>query len=232
MARRFSPRELVLQLQSAGYTQKEIARRAGVHPRTIRKWKSGETKPAPQRVEKLSRQASSARRRLADTIEITRDEKIVRKQSSRTRGHRLPRDVPIPRAIRQEIKNYRHGKWKKEYGYRLSDWINYDVRGWNVSDIVAFVRALYKTSARERPYVQVTFLAPVEDQSISGTPYLANKRMQRSGSGLRDLGGADVETVIRWVRDALDVKGRRPMYVAIARNPQRDMRERDEDEDE
>lgn len=206
----------MLQLESAGLTQKEIASRLGVHARTIRKWKSGETAPAPERYSKLSRAASGARRRLAERIDVENaDGEIVRTIPTRRREHKLPRNVPIPRAIRREIRDRERGGWT------LSDWINYDVRGWKLADVENFVRALYASSARERPYIQLVFLAPAEDTTISGTAYLTNKRMQRSGSGIRDLGGASEETLMRWVREHLGVSGRRSMYIAVARNRMR-----------
>lgn len=219
MARKRTPREQIFQLAASGLTQKQIAARLGVHARTIRKWKSGETKPDVSHARKLSNASERARQSAREYVNIEREDGSTRRVREKKRAVALPRDVPIPRAVRREIRDYRDGKWQPDYGYKLSDWLNYNVKGYSVADVAAFVRGLSRSAGKSRPYIQLVYLAPVEDTNVSGTPYLANKRYQRSGSMIRDLGGLDEAGIVRWVLDELDAPGRKAMFVAVAPSP-------------
>lgn len=200
MARRASAHDLLLQLQARGLSQKKIADRLGVHPRTIRKWKSGETSPSDAHYAKAQRAASKAR---------SENRALARRQ---TRGRQpIPRDVPIPSSERRTLRTYRGGKWTG--GYELSDWVNYNVRGWSNADVLDFIEALRERGAAMRMKIQLIYLAPVESPTDSGTPYSSTQ--QRSGSAITDVGGRDAAGLRQYFSKLIEGKRRRPLYVAV-----------------
>jgi transcriptional regulator with XRE-family HTH domain len=210
MARKLSARELVQQVAAKGaktksgeyrpLTQKEIAKKIGVHERTIRKWIAGEKRQAAERASKLQRAASSAR---ATNRALARRE---------TKGRQpLPRDVPIPHAMRRDLRVYRAGKWTGEY--HESDWVNYDVKRWRVPDVLDFIEALRERGADLRMQIQLIYLAPKVASGDSGTPYSAE--LMRIGSPIVDVGGRNAPQLREFFSRRLEGKKRHPLFVAV-----------------
>lgn len=207
MARRYSPRALVLQLSSRGLTQAQIARKVGRSARTVRRWKSGDAEPSDDALRRLERAARAYREE---------NRRAARRVS---RGAQpIPRDVPIPKAERRQLKRYRGGKDTGEC--YASDWLNYNVRGYSVGDVIELIESLWDQGAHLRLQVQLIFSTRLDDQ-IYWTESRKAKRRERStgrkraASVIQDLGGIDRSDVAAFVRKWLDGAGRVPLYVGV-----------------
>ena len=141
MARRLNL-AAALALLEQRYTQREIADIVGVHSRTIRKWKRGDTVPNAENMIGVS---------AAYRIEVRR----VRATQARDKA-KHPRAIPpdlLPpvRVERRELVRY----WMDRATGRVEDrgeryeshWSNYDVRGWSFRALFDLFAAVHRAGA-------------------------------------------------------------------------------------
>jgi hypothetical protein len=136
------------------HTQKQLAAKIGVSERTIRRWLTGETEPAPHAFSRLS---------LQDEFKLVR--RGVRYHTRKYAPHADPPEAQIPlRGERRALRSYdENGKWigaKKdkhgnEYGGKTyeSDWVNYNVSALPVNEVFAILSKLRNRGAT----IQVIF---------------------------------------------------------------------------
>lgn len=119
--------------------QKDLAAKAGVSVRTIRRWGKGETVPAH-----VPEKALAVKRVKAEAAEVRRE---VRRRAVRE-GFPVP-DLPvIPLGHRRVLNDYDAGG--NVTGKRLSDWANWSVAHWDTQRIFDLLKWLRDTGRGDR----------------------------------------------------------------------------------
>jgi transcriptional regulator with XRE-family HTH domain len=141
------------------YTQKQLAARIGVGERTIRRWLTGTTEPAPHMI--------FARYALQDEFKSVR--RAIRTRTKREAPNAHPPEVQIPLlGERRMLVQYdEHGK---DTGGRYeSDWVNYNVSALPVREVFDILQELRNRGAT----IQIIFKVP---------PYPGGNRWLSAGS--------------------------------------------------
>lgn len=156
--------------ESRQITQKELAKILGVSDRTLRRWKAGETKPDAANLRKLDR----AYRKDA--------EEAKKFQRRERRKHKAPALAKPIRASRRMLKERRYdpraGRNVPTGNVYPSDWINYDVRGWNLREIHGVLVQLWKKAPDG--HFQFIYFVPKGARYPSSDPRKPGKIMRHS----------------------------------------------------
>lgn len=149
MARRRDTRERVLTLlardrsvynrrtrehERVPVTMARTAKELGVSVRTLRRWKNQGTEPGA-----VSQRAAKRLQKLSSSVAATTSAQLERDRRRHPRAMKITRaEVPlIPRGHRRQLNEYVRGKATgRTYE---SSWINYSVRGWRFSEVLALV---------------------------------------------------------------------------------------------
>lgn len=196
------------------YTQADIAGKLGVSTRTIRRWKNEGVRPAEYRPEILA-----AEKRLQREFE--RERKRVAAEAGRDRrahpnAPRLEKKLRVlPEGHRRQLKVYERGRDTGRT--RSSEWINYDVRAWNVREIFDVVKALRD----EGRIIQLVYKIPKGaryPRDARGRPGKVVTKTTRTGSPPLDLSNLDdgelMDFLLQYVDAEKGPKARSLVYVS------------------
>lgn len=159
------------------YTTAQISRLIGVSPRSIRRWKNESKEPSSApRAKRL--QKAFTREREAVQAEGRRDRKkhpraIKRAALLPVRGTR--------RKLKERVIDKRTGEAKATGREVDSDWINYDVRGWNVREIHALMVQIWKSGGNLD--MQFIFQMPAGSRAVDSGGKKSGNIVEKSTRG-------------------------------------------------
>jgi transcriptional regulator with XRE-family HTH domain len=137
-------------------TKAELARRLGVSARTVSRWLNDEAKPSPETMQRIDKTLRKEYKRVRDTAD----------RINRHFDARPPRmAIPIAGERRMLHKYDRYGKDTGEL--EASDWVNYDVRTYDVQTIFDMLRGLKE----KRRVIQLIYKIPKGGTSLGGKEY-------------------------------------------------------------
>lgn len=195
-------------------TNAEIARRLGVHKRTVQRWRNDGAQP--------SARSRKAVRRL--TREYEREVKTLRKDATRDRKRHpkamKARQLPeVVRGTRRKIKE-RDRKGRATGRMVESSWINYSVAGWSFARVLKLLEALRRAGRA----VQLIYELPAGARYPVGrngkAPGLKASRKTRSASAITALWTVpDQASLASWLMQTMPMepgsKSLKMLYVAV-----------------
>lgn len=178
MATRRLPLPDALVLAAKRYTQRELAERLGVHPRTLRKWKHGDNVPTAEHARAIGRVAAEESRRIKAAMQ--------RDHARHPKGL-PPAELPPVEVSRQLLKRYRFhadtGRLEDAGERYESHWANYDVRGWSIKAIHALLARAWKLGAGAVQFIlrvpPGTFLTVSDGMPVSRGATGGMRRVQK-----------------------------------------------------
>jgi transcriptional regulator with XRE-family HTH domain len=143
------------------YTLSQLAERFNISGSTIRRWQTGAQTPKPatlNRIEKrLDKAAESAKIFLRKTYHARASKKGVKYRtkvtaSTRYKGKNIPKSHVVLKATRRKLKE-RDTDYRATGREYVSDWTNYDVRGWTFDQVGSLIAGLVKVKAYALQYI-------------------------------------------------------------------------------
>lgn len=217
--RRYSLRDKLVTLSQA-HTQREMVRMFRISERTIRRWKNEGVEP-----NRNLRRIVRAEGKLQDAFERERKRVVKALRDDRRKRPGAPRLEQklriLPPGMRRELKVYERGRDTGRL--RLSDWINYDVRKMNVTEILEVVKAIRD----EGKLMQTIYRIPKGaryPRDARGRSGKVVSKSTRTGTPPIDLSNMDdgdlMDFLLRYIDLKPGPKSRRILYVsALAVDP-------------
>jgi transcriptional regulator with XRE-family HTH domain len=228
--RRYSAREKILLLaqrevvdRRTGETRpirsREIAKRLGVSERTVRRWKSGESKPREDNRAKLQRvfRSEAASVRAAQARDHAKHRKSV-----------APEKLPIVlRGTRRMLKERRidrkTGRMVETGREVESSWVNYSVRGFNLRELHALLIPLWKAGRVVQLIYEIPRGARYPVGKDGKAPGLTTRKKTRTATEPEALWlMRSEEELLQWLMQYVSPepgpKSLRPLFLAVDDN--------------